>query len=77
MNFNDKYYPRTKITTPFSQVLLANSLAGIKAYKAPVHKTICIYNGIDLTRFNNLTPADQVELQLLGREKEIAILRHG
>jgi glycosyltransferase involved in cell wall biosynthesis len=69
MTLMNKYYLRTKITTPFSQVLLANSQAGIKAYKAPVHKTICIYNGIDLTRFQNLTPADQVELQLLGRRK--------
>ncbi len=69
MNLFDTHYLRTKLTTPFSKVLLANSQAGIKAYKVPLHKTVCIYNGIDLNRFRNLTPPEQVEQQLLGRKK--------
>jgi glycosyltransferase involved in cell wall biosynthesis len=69
MGWRDTHFLRTKITTPFSKVLLANSKAGIEAYKVPLHKTVCIYNGIDLTRFNNLTAPEKVENQLLHRKK--------
>jgi len=69
MNWFDTHYLRTKLTTPFSKVMLGNSQAGIKAYKVPLHKTVCIYNGIDLNRFRNLTPPEQIEGQLLGRKK--------
>ncbi|MBC7949826.1 MAG: glycosyltransferase, partial [Chitinophagaceae bacterium] len=65
----DRLYVRTRLTAPFSKVILANSKAGIKAYKVSPHKAVCIYNGIDLTRFKNLKPAQQVEQQLLGRAK--------
>jgi glycosyltransferase involved in cell wall biosynthesis len=69
MNWFDTHYLRTKLTTPFSKVLLGNSQAGIKAYRVPLRKTVCIYNGIDLKRFQNLTPPEQMECQLLGRRK--------
>ncbi len=69
MNWLDTHYLRVKLTTPFSKVMLANSQAGIKAYKVPLRKTVCIYNGIDLTRFSNLVPAEEMEHQLLGRKK--------
>jgi glycosyltransferase involved in cell wall biosynthesis len=69
INWRDRVYMRIKLTTPFSKVILANSQAGIKAYKVPLHKTVCIYNGIDLSRFRNLLPPEQMELQLLGRKK--------
>jgi glycosyltransferase involved in cell wall biosynthesis len=69
MNWFDTHYLRTKLTTPFSKVMLGNSQAGIKAYRVPLHKTVCIYNGIDLNRFRNLTPPQQMEMQLLGRTK--------
>jgi glycosyltransferase involved in cell wall biosynthesis len=70
LNWFDTHYLRTKLTTPFSKVLLGNSQAGIKAYRVPLHKTVCIYNGIDLKRFQNLTPPEQMEYQLLGRKRE-------
>ena len=73
MSILDKQYLRTKLTTPFSKVLLSNSQAGIKAYKVPPHKTVCIYLGIDLTRFQNLKPAEQMEYELLGRKKETVL----
>jgi glycosyltransferase involved in cell wall biosynthesis len=69
INWRDRVYMRIKLTTPFSKVILANSQAGIKAYKVPLRKTVCIYNGIDLTRFKNLVPADEMECKLLGRKK--------
>ena len=57
---------RIKILAPFSSVFVANSMAGIKAYNPPAHKSICIYNGIDLTRFNGLKDAEQVKKEIIG-----------
>ena len=45
---------RTKITFPLSDVIVANSLAGLRAYKAPERKSVCIYNGFDPDRIRNL-----------------------
>lgn len=67
--FFDKLYLRIKLTTPFSKVVLANSKAGLKNYNVPARKAICIYNGIDLARFNNLAPVEDMERKLLGRRK--------
>jgi glycosyltransferase involved in cell wall biosynthesis len=68
-NVFNRLYLRTKLTAPFSRVILANSQAGLKNYKVPRHKAVCIYNGIDLSRFRNLVPADQMERKLLGEPK--------
>jgi len=70
LDWRDTHYLRVKLTTPFSKIMLGNSQAGIKAYRVPSHKTVCIYNGIDLTRFRNLPSTDTMECQLLGRKKE-------
>jgi glycosyltransferase involved in cell wall biosynthesis len=45
---------RAKLTFPFSDVIIGNSKAGLAAYKAPQKRSTCIYNGVDLTRFQNL-----------------------
>lgn len=52
--FFSKACIRSKITFPFSDVILANSSAGLKAYNAPVHKSVCIYNGFDFNRIRRL-----------------------
>ena len=74
LDWRDTHYLRVKLTTPFSKIMLGNSQAGIKAYRVPSHKTVCIYNGIDLTRFRNLPSTDQMECQLLGRKKETSFI---
>ena len=63
-----KSYMRGQLTFPFSDVVLSNSLAGIKSYGAPINKTYCIYNGIDMNRFKNLSPASELKKEL-GIEK--------
>ncbi|HLG40178.1 MAG TPA: glycosyltransferase family 4 protein [Chitinophagaceae bacterium] len=67
--FNKSLYKRVKMISPFAKVIVANSHAGIKAYKTPLRKSICIHNGIDFNRFKNLKPAEQMELELLGEPK--------
>jgi glycosyltransferase involved in cell wall biosynthesis len=62
--WHHKNYIRGKITYLFSDVVLSNSLAGIKSYGAPVDKTYCIYNGIDMKRFENLTPPAELKKEL-------------
>ncbi|MCA0931063.1 glycosyltransferase [Lutimonas saemankumensis] len=46
--------PSLKLTFKFSDILLSNSLAGLKAYNAPKEKSKVIYNGFDFNRIENL-----------------------
>ncbi|HMU46490.1 MAG TPA: glycosyltransferase [Chitinophagaceae bacterium] len=63
-----KNYLRGLITFPFSDLVISNSQAGIKSYRAPAAKTVCIYNGIDPDRFTNL-PDPQIIRKQTGLEK--------
>ncbi len=65
----DREYFKIKFFTAISDVTVANSYAGLKAYKTSPKNTVCIYNGIDLKRFDNLKPVHQVEQEILKKEK--------
>lgn len=69
LDISDKHYFRVKLTTPFTTVFVANSNAGIRSYDTPSIKSVCIYNGIDFGRFQNLRPKSEVELDILGMPK--------
>ena len=69
LSLSDKHYLRVKLTTPFSDVLVSNSEAGIRAYKTPLNKSVCIYNGIDFNRFEHLKPVKEMEYEILGGAK--------
>jgi glycosyltransferase involved in cell wall biosynthesis len=45
---------RTKLSFNLSDLIVSNSKAGITSYNAPKNKAICIYNGFDFDRLNNL-----------------------
>jgi len=49
-----RLWTRSKLTFPFSDVVVANSRAGLLAYNAPPAKSICISNGFDWNRLLNL-----------------------
>lgn len=49
-----------RINFKFSTVILSNSRAGIEAYNPPLRKIKIIYNGISLSRFENLPAPEQV-----------------
>src|SRR5882724_8581079 len=51
----NKNYLWGKLTVPFSDIVVANSRAGLAAYQIPERKGLCIYNGFDLERVSNLT----------------------
>lgn len=43
-----------KLTFPFSDLIIANSYAGLESYDAPLKKSRVIYNGFDFKRIANL-----------------------
>lgn len=47
---------RALLTFPFSNIILSNSLAGLKAYKPSQKKSRCIYNGFDFNRTKTMKP---------------------
>ncbi|RLB81538.1 MAG: hypothetical protein DRH24_08975 [Deltaproteobacteria bacterium] len=55
-----KTWKRTRLTFFFSQIVLANSLAGLKSYNVPKDKGCCIYNGFDFSRADNLAEKQTV-----------------
>jgi glycosyltransferase involved in cell wall biosynthesis len=57
----NKHYLRGKLTIPLSDVVVANSRAGLAAYNIPENKGVCIYNGFNPDRILKL--ADQTELR--------------
>lgn len=50
-NIFNKNWLRAKLTFPFSDIIIGNSNAGLKAYKAPAKKSSTVYNGMDFSRF--------------------------
>lgn len=43
-----------KLTFPFSDKIISNSYAGLKAYNAPKNKRLVIYNGFDFSRIEQM-----------------------
>jgi len=50
----DKDLLRAKLTFLFSDIIVGNSNAGLKAYGAPKVKSVCIHNGFDFKRIENI-----------------------
>jgi len=55
---------RARLAFPFSDIILANSNAGLKAYKANRSKTKVIYNGFDFKRIENLKDKKEIRKEL-------------
>lgn len=54
---------RSKLTFPFSDVIVSNSNAGLKSYNAPKNKSFCIHNGFDFSRIVNLKNNEKIKLK--------------
>jgi glycosyltransferase involved in cell wall biosynthesis len=66
---------RSKITFPFSNLIISNSYAGLKAYNAPSQKSVCIYNGFDFDRIRNLQKKENVKTRFaINTEKVIGMV---
>ena len=64
MTLWNKHYFRGKLTIPFSDIVVANSRAGLAAYHIPARKGVCIYNGFNPERVYNLTDAAELRSTL-------------
>jgi len=65
-NIFNKYWLLAKLTFTFSTIVVGNSNAGLKAYGASQNRSICIYNGMDLNRFENLKPFENMQKEIFG-----------
>jgi glycosyltransferase involved in cell wall biosynthesis len=72
LSFRDKEYIRAKIIFPFADKITSNSISGLKAYKAPPNKSICIYNGFDQNRLSTLENGITIK-QRLGIQDNVVI----
>ena len=63
-NISNKYWLRAKLTFPFSDRIIGNSLAGLNAYKAPPKKSVVIHNGFNFGRINGIVPRNEIAEQL-------------
>jgi glycosyltransferase involved in cell wall biosynthesis len=59
-NLANKRWLRARLTFPFSDAIIGNSLAGIKAYHAPKNKSVCIHNGFNFDRLKKIEDADAI-----------------
>ncbi|NJO89887.1 MAG: hypothetical protein HC831_13775 [Chloroflexia bacterium] len=54
---------RALITFLFSDIIISNSNAGIRIYKPPLNKTLCIHNGFNFNRLNKLVDTEDIRLK--------------
>ena len=64
ISLSDKKWIRSRLTFPFSDIIIGNSQAGLSAYKAPKKKSYCIHNGFDFKRIENLISKAAITKQL-------------
>jgi len=62
-NLGNKRWLRAKLTFPFSNTIIGNSVAGLEAYHAPKNKSISIYNGFNFNRLDKLDDPYSVRLK--------------
>jgi glycosyltransferase involved in cell wall biosynthesis len=53
-----KPWRRARLTFPFSDLIIGNSKAGLKAYNAPPDKSKLIYNGFNFERTADIVPKE-------------------
>jgi glycosyltransferase involved in cell wall biosynthesis len=59
-SFWTQKYWWTRLSFPFSDLVVGNSQAGLKAYRAPAAKGRCVYNGFDFSRISELEAPEAV-----------------
>lgn len=64
LTIRNKYFFRFKLIAPFVDKIISNSNAGLKGYKSPKKKSICIYNGYDFNRSSFLEEKSLIKKRL-------------
>lgn len=64
LSISNKPRLRSLITFPVSDLIIGNSKKGLEIYKAPVNKSVCIYNGFNFDRTGNIKSEETIRKQL-------------
>jgi len=73
-NLSNKNWLRARLTFPLSSVIVGNSNAGLSAYRAPSNKSVCIYNGIAMSRFRDLRDPLSIQEEIFGNTNDKVII---
>jgi len=69
-NVRNKFWLRARLTFPFADVVVGNSVVGLASYKAPKNKSLCVYNGIDLSRLERIRDKSIIYQVIFGEIPE-------
>ncbi|MCB0548856.1 MAG: glycosyltransferase [Phaeodactylibacter sp.] len=64
LGLSNKKYLWAKLSFPFSDLIVGNSEAGLRAYRAPGARSRCVYNGFDFRRIPDTTASEEVHARL-------------
>lgn len=67
----NRYRLRAKLVTPFSDIVVGNSRAGLTAYGVSKEKSACIYNGMNLTRFEHIKDSSLIRKEIFGNSDAV------
>jgi glycosyltransferase involved in cell wall biosynthesis len=67
----DVHWYRARWTFPFSNIIIGNSYAGLKAFNAPKSKSICIHNGFNFDRLNVVSSSCAIRQELAINTKYV------
>lgn len=59
-NLANKRWLRARLTFPFSDAIIGNSMAGLTAYHAPKNKSVCIHNGFNFDRLKKMEDHESI-----------------
>ncbi|MBE0655550.1 MAG: glycosyltransferase, partial [Bacteroidales bacterium] len=63
-NITNHHWLRGRLTFPFSQFVVSNSLAGLKAYRVPERKGVVIPNGFNFERLKDINGKELIREEL-------------
>lgn len=70
-SYKNKEYLRSQLSFKFANSITSNTKAGLLSYKAPLSKSICIYNGFNYDRVKDLEDPELLKLKLGVQNKFI------
>ncbi|MCO6477336.1 MAG: glycosyltransferase [Phaeodactylibacter sp.] len=71
LGLRNKKYLWAKLSFPFSDLVIGNSRAGLRAYRAPEDRSRCVYNGFDFRRVPEAASAEEARARLGIEEGQI------
>ncbi len=77
INWLSQFGIQTKLNFIYSDIILSNSKAGLISYNAPANKSICINNGFDFKRLDNLEKPDKIKRKFNIKTRYVIVMVGG